>query len=530
MITLFPDQERSVEGLREAIRRKKRSPLLVSPTGSGKTVIFSYLTWKLTLAGRRVACLAHREELIEQISLTQKRFDVPHGIIAAGMDYNRNHLAHVASVATLVRRLKFVIPPDYVVVDEAHHAILGSMYGTIIEAWREANPNLIVIGVTATPERLSGEGLGQVFDYMVMGPTTAELIKLGRLSPYKLYTPPQSQQLDLSSLRTRAGEYAKDDAEAAVDKPAIIGSAVTHYRQHLNGAPAVAFCASRAHAEHVAEQFRTEGWRAASIDGTMDKTTRRNINRDFGTGQLHVLTSCDLISEGYDVPGIVGVIGLRPTQSLALYLQQVGRGLRTAPGKSHAVILDHVGNSMRYVNGELQWNHGLPDDEREWSLEGQCRKAKADKDPDEIAVKQCKVCFAHNRAFVSKCRECGAPFVVSARVIEEREGVLEEVDPEVARAAARRSQAAARSIEEMVSKLGYKESRAQKIVEAREEKQRLRDQVSQLSMDWWELGGDPPLHDGFIRALKPKELKLMAEAFSEKIQAAIEAKQARLVA
>ena len=444
--------------------------MLVSPTGSGKTVIFSYLTSQLVSRGKRVAILNHREELTEQISRALNLANVRHGIIAAGMQYDRNPLAHVASVFTLARRMATTLVPDYVVIDESHHCIAGSTWGKVIESWRIENPGLKVIGVTATPERLSGEGLGQVFDDMVMGPTTASLIDAGFLSPYKLFAPPVAQQADLSGVHTKMGEFVRGEVAAAMDKPAIIGSAVSHYRKHCNGAPAVAFCASVVHAEHVAEQFRSEGFRAASIDGKMEKPTRRAIVRDFGAGQLNVMTSCDLVSEGFDVPGMVGAILLRPTQSLALYLQQVGRALRICGGKSHAVLLDHVGNSAR---------HGLPDDEREWSLDGRDKKAKADRDPDDVAIKQCKACFAISRATATVCRECGKPFVVVARKVEEKEGELEEVDPAVARAEFMRSRAAADDLESLaqVGRLrGMKnpEGWARHVLQAREEKQRKR--------------------------------------------------------
>lgn len=439
MILLRDYQEASIAALRGSFQRGRRSPLLVSPTGSGKTVMFSHLTHKLVENGKRIAILNHREELTEQISRALVLAGVRHGVIAAGMQYDPRPLAHVASVFTLARRLATVQTPDYVVIDEAHHCIAGSTWGNVINHWRLVNPALRIIGVTATPERLSGEGLGQVFDDMVLGPTTAELIESGWLAPYRMFAPPVAQQADLSGLHSRAGDFVKGEAAAVMDKPAIIGSAVAHYRQHCNGAPAVAFCVSVEHAQHVAAQFQSQGFRAASVDGTMEKATRRAIVRDFGAGQLNVLTSCDLVSEGFDVPGIVGALLLRPTQSMGLYLQQVGRALRLSPGKSHAVILDHVGNSAR---------HGLPDEARDWSLEGRDRKASK-RDPDDVAVKQCKACFAVSRATAAACRECGAAFGAKPRTVEERDGELAEVDPAVARAQFVSARASAQSIESL---------------------------------------------------------------------------------
>lgn len=442
---LFQDQETCIAGLRGAFAADYHSPLLVSPTGSGKTVMFSYLAAKLLAAGQRVAILVHRDELVDQVSGTLDRFDVPHGRITAGMLYDRRLKAHVASVFTLARRITKVAVPDYVICDEAHHATAASTWGKIIAYWREENPKLRLIGVTATPQRLDGSGLGETFDTMVLGPTTRWLIDNDRLSPYRLFAP--QVQVDLTGVGTVAGDFKRGACAAALDKPAITGSAVNEYRKLMDGAPAVAFCVSLEHAAHVTEQFRSAGFRAVGIDGTMEKAMRREIVRDFGRGAISVLVSCDIISEGFDVPGIVGAILLRPTQSLALNLQQVGRALRKAPGKAAAIILDHVNNSGR---------HGMPDDPRDWSL---MSRARAKKDGDNAACRTCPTCFAVSAAAAKFCRECKAPFPVNARVVEEREGVLAEVDVMNARKSETLAAAAAESIEgleDLARRRGYK--------------------------------------------------------------------------
>ena len=434
---LYPYQSTWIDGLRDAFRTGHHSPLGVLPTGGGKTVAFSYLTSRLLASKKRTVILVHRDELVDQVADTLVRFNVDHGRITAGSAYDKRQRAHVASVFTLARRITRVEVPDYVICDEAHHAIGASTWGRIIGHWREANPNLRVIGVTATPERLSGEGLGETFDTMVQGPTTRELIDLGRLSEFRLFAP--AQAIDLSGIGMQGGDYKKGALAAAMDKPAIVGSAVGEYRDKINGAPAVAFCVSVEHAQHTAEQFRAQGFRALCIDGTMDKVLRRAVVDDFRRGAINVLTSCELISEGFDLPGIVGAILLRPTQSLALNLQQVGRALRTAPGKECAIILDHVGNSAR---------HGMPDDPREWSLLGRQKKGKSDS--DNVACRQCEKCFAVSPAAASKCRECGAPFPIKVRTIEEVEGTLSEVDVARAKRKADTDRAAARTLEDLI--------------------------------------------------------------------------------
>lgn len=467
MISLREDQEVDVARLRASFSSGKRSPLLVRATGTGKTYIFSFITAGLVRNGKRVVAMCHREELLDQISESFGRMDVKHGFIAAGRIYDARLLAHVASVATLARRLSRVRVPDYVIVDEAHHAVGASMYGAVISHWRSIKPSLRVIGVTATPERLSGEGLGETFDDMIVGVQTAEGIEKGILSRYRLFAP--SSQLDLSGIKSRMGDYVRGEVAARVDKPSIIGSAVNEYRTKMDGMPAVAFCVSVEHADHVAEQFRSVGYRAEKLDGTMDKSMRRRLVADFAAGRINVLTSCDVLSEGFDVKGIVGCLLLRPTQSLSLYLQQVGRALRTAPGKEAAIILDHVGNSTR---------HGLPDDPREWTLEGRGdRKGKGAKDPDDVAVRQCPACFAMSPAAASKCRDCGKPFPLKPRTIEEVAGKLSEVEVARARKTGDRERAMAQTLDDLIrlgASRGFKNPAgwARHVFEARKSKGR----------------------------------------------------------
>lgn len=432
--TLRDYQNTWLDGLRDAFRAGFHSPLGVLPTGGGKTVCFSYLAARLSENRKRTVILAHRSELLDQISATLESFGVDHGRIAPGYAYDRRQLVHVASTQTLARRLDRVEVPDYAIPDEAHHFTVESQSGKILGDWRGRNPNLRTVGVTATALRLDGEGLGGNFDTIVIGPSSAALTELGALCPYRLFAP--ATPVDLSGIGRQAGDFARGATEAAIDKPRITGDAVSHYRKLCDGAPAVAFCVSIAHAEHVAETFRAQGYRSASIDGKMDHGLRAALVADFKRGAINVLTSCDLISEGFDLPGLCSAILLRPTMSLALYLQQVGRALRIAPGKREAIILDHVGNSAR---------HGMPDDDREWSLIGRSgdRKTKA----GAAACRQCEKCFAVSPAAALKCRECGEVFPVRPREVEQVDGELSEVEIARARREAMRDQAQADSVE-----------------------------------------------------------------------------------
>lgn len=373
-VSLRPYQQDLADAIRAAFRRDRRV-LAVSPTGSGKTRIFSNIAESAGAKGNPVVIVAHRIEIVDQISDGLTEFGIRHGRIMQGHTMTSD-IIQCGMIQTLARRLDRVPEPKLLVVDEAHHAVAGT-WETVASAWAGARH----LGVTATPQRLDGRGLGNAFDSMVLGPSVSTLIGGGFLSGFDYLAPPQ--QADFSSITTRAGDFAVDEVEAAMDKATITGDAVSHYQQHLGGRPAIVFCVTVAHAEHVAEQFRAAGIRAASVDGSMDKTLRRNRIKGLGNGQIQVLTSCDIISEGTDIPVVAGAILLRPTKSLSMFLQQVGRVLRPKKDGSRAVILDHVGNVTR---------HGLPDTDREWTLDTKKRKDPAP------SVTQCKCGRALNSA------------------------------------------------------------------------------------------------------------------------------------
>lgn len=370
MIQLRPYQGSAVDEVRAAFRAGRRAVLFVLPTGGGKTVVFTYVAHSAHSKGNRVVALAHRQEIVEQISASFTGMGVAHGLVMPGAPMTDDPV-QVAMVQTLARRLDMVTEPDLLIIDEAHHGVAG-LWQKVRDRWR----NAMVLGVTATPERRDGKPLGDAFDAMVVGPTPAELVADGHLAGFDYYAPESG--IDLSGVPTPGGDFAVGELAEVMDTAPITGDAVEHYGQHLAGKPAIAFCVTVAHAEHVAEQFRAAGFRAASVDGSMSKAERRDRILSLADGRLNVLTSCELISEGVDVPVVSGAILLRPTKSLALYLQQVGRCLRKKPDGSRAVILDHVGNVFR---------HGLPDAPREWSLEGRKKRLQA------FRVSTCKLCF-----------------------------------------------------------------------------------------------------------------------------------------
>jgi superfamily II DNA or RNA helicase len=466
MIELRAYQSEIAAALRQAYGQGYRAPLLVAPTGSGKTVLFSYIAHQAAAKGNGTLILVHRQELLTQTSNTLARFGVPHGLIAPGAE-ETDHLVQVASVQTLVRRLgRLEWTPNLIVVDEAHHTTAETGHGKVLAHFDGAR----VLGVTATPERLDGKGLGVraggFFDELVEGPSVADLVEQGYLSKPVVYSP--ASQLDLSGIRTLGGDYEKGALAAVMDKPAIHGDAVKHYRQYCNGSPTIGFCVSVAHAQHVADAFRLAGYQAASIDGTLDDKTRRQRIDDLGAGRLHVLTSCEIISEGTDIPVVGSALLLRPTQSLSLALQQIGRALRPSPGKERAVIIDAVGNVLR---------HGHPLEDRQWSLDSKPRRQRKGEDavgPDSMKV--CPECSAVHEPG-PECPECGYVYPVKARCIQQVEGALVEIAPDDRRLQAKREQARCGTLEDLkalAAERGYRAAWAEKVWAARQSRQRHR--------------------------------------------------------
>lgn len=421
MIVLRPTQEALVNDVRAAFR-EVRSVLMVAPTGFGKTVVFSYIAQSVMARDHRVYILVHRDELVEQVSRTLRDFNVPHGFIAAGRPPTL-HNVMVCSVFTLANRIESYPQPQLLIIDEAHHACSGSTWARVLGFWRAS----FKLGVTATPIRLDGRDLTGQFDRMVEGPSVASLIGSGDLCKYRLFAPPVA----LGKLRIRMGDYVKSDIAAAIDKPSITGDAVAHYTKLAAGKRALVFCVSLEHAQHTADAFQRAGYTAARIDGGMDRGARRDLVARFSAGAVQVLTSCELVSEGFDLPAIEVAILLRPTASLGLYLQQVGRSLRPFPGKEHAIVLDHAGNAG---------THGLPDDEREWSLGDDA--SRRGKRKASVSVRTCGRCYAAAPPRVRSCEFCGWQWPAEPREVEVKAGELEEVTVSPALIEARRARQA----------------------------------------------------------------------------------------
>lgn len=427
MIQLRDYQTAIVERDRELMLKGVHRILNQAPTGAGKTALTVHMFGTAAAKGMRSWFIVHRRELVKQSVDAFDRAGIKFGIVAAGFQRSPKQLIQICSIQTLARCYKELLRPKLIAWDECHHLAAKSW-----EVIFKALPDAFHVGLTATPERLDGTGLGKFFDELVLGPSVAELIEEGWLSPYRLFAPPG---VSIKGVHTRMGDFVRGELAHAVDKPAITGDALKHYLKLAAGKRAVAFCVSVEHSKHVTAQFNAAGIRAEHVDGETDVEERDQATKSFAKGTSLLLSNVELFGEGFDLPAIEVAILLRPTQSLGLYLQQVGRALRpvyatgfdlsTASGrkaaiaagpKPYAIILDHAGNCER---------HGLPDQVREWSLEGRSSKTGGS---SGAFVRTCPKCSAAQFPGPVACKICGHVFGVNPREVEYREGDLVELE------------------------------------------------------------------------------------------------------
>lgn len=359
---LRPYQEELENSVRQAYREGYKSPCIVLPCGGGKSVIIADIAKQTTAKGNRVLFLVHRKELCDQIRDTFAKW---------GVDMR---LCDIMMVQTAVRRLSRLPVPRLIITDENHHC-LASTYRKIYDYF----PDCCKVGVTATPIRLNGDGLGDVNDKLIVGVSAKWLIENKCLAPYDYYAPSVA---DLTGLKVSKGDYSSADIEKRLMKSTVFGDVIKHYQKLAGGRQAVCYCASVALSEMTAKEFCKAGIEAVHIDGETPKPERDRIIEEYRRGSIDILCNVDLISEGFDVPDCGCAILLRPTKSLTLYIQQAMRCMRYQPGK-RAIIIDHVGNYAR---------HGMPDEDRTWSLgkkqQGEKTKAEA------VNLKECPRCFA----------------------------------------------------------------------------------------------------------------------------------------
>jgi superfamily II DNA or RNA helicase len=411
MIELRPYQ---TEVIAKAAQSKR--PLLCLPTGSGKTVIASEI---IRLAeNKHVVFLAHRRELIHQTRDKLAEFDVAAGVLLAQHPTDHTLPVQVASVQTLwsrcFRQTQDLPPANIVFVDEAHH-VRARTYQQILAAYPDAQ----VIGMTATPCRRDGRGLGNVFDELIEGPSVEELIKLGFLVGTKVYAPSKP---NLKGVRTKGGDYVESQLDQRMNTDKLVGDIVSRWLRLGERRKTVCFATTIAHSIHLKDEFVKLGVKAAHLDGDTPKDERDEILQRLSSGELELVSNCMVLTEGWDQPDVSCCILARPTKSTMLYRQMVGRVLRPFAAKDHALILDHAG---------AVFQHGFVEDPVEWSLD-EDRKAETPAQetrqlkPSDRLI-ECVQCQAIRTAG-EPCRHCGYFPRRHGYYHDVQDGHLEELD------------------------------------------------------------------------------------------------------
>lgn len=388
---LRPYQEKNANEILAMLERGVPGSLYVLPTAGGKTVVVvGGVIRTVVTHGWSVVFLVHRRELLQQSVRTLAKAGIAAAIVDPDHDPDPSALVHVASIDTLKARqgrlAAWLRTIRLVVIDEAHHTVAPGW-----QALLEGMPNAQRLGVTATPFRGDGKPLGALFDEVVRGPSVAELTVAGWLCPAEVWAPVDS--LDLTKVTVSRGDYVASELDRVMNNDRVTHLAFSAYSAYMATEPAIAFCVSVEHARQVAAYFSRQGYLATSVDGEMSVAERDAAIRGLASGRIQVLTSCEIVSEGTDVPVVAGAILLRPTKSVLKYMQQVGRVLRIADGKSRACIID-VADNVRI--------HGMPEADRVWTLD-------AGLVPFAHRTIRCPVC--HRRfAAGPKCPSCGRTF------------------------------------------------------------------------------------------------------------------------
>lgn len=407
-----------------------RRVLLQAPTGAGKTALASYMIGGTAARGKVAYFICHRAELIAQTSATFRKYGIPHSFIAAGLPYDPRQPVQICSIDTLKTRAHLVPEPHLAVWDECHH-IAAAGWLAVMNGWTRCYH----IGLSATPWRTDGTGLGGMFDEMVLGPTVAWLIEHGHLAQYLAFVPEGGMKMHD---KRRKNEFTAADIDKKVDRPKLVGDNITHWRLHANGLRTIAFGYSLDFCQYMVQQFNAAGIPSAYLDGTTDKNERRNTINAYADGRIMVLWNRYLFGEGFDLAAIAQrdvtidcVIDDAPTISLSMAMQRWGRTLRPKPYP--AVILDHAGNILK---------HGFPDDEREWDLADREKSGGAGGSEGPPPPVICEGCFnAIKRPLPPCCPHCGKSLRMAANfddAVDDSQGLVAANDNEKAAIRAQR--------------------------------------------------------------------------------------------
>ncbi|WNA15552.1 hypothetical protein [Acinetobacter phage HFM1] len=487
-------QQDLVDRTQQAFRDGYKFPCVVLPCRGGKTAIMGEITKKAQERGTPVILIAHRKELIASVSLSLCRFGIEHQIVASSTAVSEIKMRHyksfgrvywdpksiviVASIQTLVNRLDTIRPtPKLLICDEFHHFIVGSNYDKAYQYFGKP----FGIGLTATPCRLSGEGLGVGFggyaDIMLEGPTVQDLMDMGFVSKYELYA--SENVIDMSGVKkNREGEFNKKQSAEVMDKPHLVGNAVAMWLEYGRNLRTVVFCTSIVHAEHTMNEFIAAGVSADLIHGKLDSYARKKVIDDFADGVTKVLCSVETLGEGVDLASIAQkdvsiecAVNLAPTNSLSWFIQKMSRPL-TKNGDNVAVIIDHAGDVMS--------RFGLLEAPREWSLDGEIKEKKSNSEAT-VSIRTCPACFRIMESSHKECVGCGFILPIQSREIKQVEGELVKIDKEalkyqldIERKSKRMEQGQCKTLQDFIAlgrERGYKDGWARKMWAIRQSKQ-----------------------------------------------------------
>ncbi|MCS5590706.1 MAG: DEAD/DEAH box helicase [Candidatus Thioglobus sp.] len=418
-------QFEALDQVHESINKGNTRIILQAATGSGKTVMASEFVKNAVEAGKEVLFLAHRRELIAQCSSKLYQFGISHGIIMAGQPSSTWLGVQVASVDTLRARainntVMDMPKADYVIIDECHRS-LSNTYRKIIAHYDKST----VLGLTATPIRGDGLGLGHIYQDMVQAPSIKQLTGHGHLVPARYFAPSIP---DLKGVKVQMGDYNSKQLSKKMDTSKLVGDVVNNWLRIAPTKQTVVFASSVKHSIHLMEKFTEAGIKAAHIDGKTDSDERDHILKQLDNKEIQVICNCMVLTEGWDCPSAEVAILARPTKSLGLYLQMVGRVLRPIEGKDEAIIIDHSG---------AVYEHGFVEDEFEWDLspekkiQDSKKKESKEREVKPVTCESCFTVFSGER----KCPNCGAILITKGRALIMGDGELGEVNGKSRKAA-----------------------------------------------------------------------------------------------
>ncbi len=404
-------QESAIDKIRQSVGNGNNKIILQMNTGAGKTIVAAEIIRRSASKGKSVLFMVHRKELCNQASATFDKFDIAHGIIMASNPRQNNELVQVASIQTISRRDKPLA--DIIIIDEAHLSLSAS-YRALIAHY----PNALVIGVTATPTRGDGKGMGEIYQEIIQVVPMRQLIDEGHLVKPRVFAPfiPKMDKVKISK-----GDYDQQETAEIMDNAQITGDIIKHWQQHAKDRKTIAFASSVAHSKNIVDEFMAANISARHLDANTPAIERDETLNDWRDGKFHVLSNMGLFIEGLDVPAASCVILARPTKSLTIYMQTVGRIMRPHESKTDCVVLDHAGLTVL---------NGFVDDDREWTLDGKEKEKRENTPTNPVTV--CEHCFCtYSKADnPDKCPECltehEKPPVADVRA----DGELVELTPE----------------------------------------------------------------------------------------------------